>query len=310
MIQLARRMARHAFGIGMAIGTILVPTVATAQPQATGVNVNPGGVLPAPQPCPEAFVLDNPFGHEAAEWCEFVAFTREVWHQIIGGDSDAPIAYRTSEPITGNGAYSAFDADGVGITVRVLANVNDDPNVVFGSPDSSGILFAMLEGPNGTVGVEAVVNTVVIDSGELLSHVTPVAYMFPEMEEWLLAGGGFEALSLSGCLAVAAAVFAAAMALCAAAYAACHAAARAAYNALMRTCVVRSIFIPKIGLGLALLCVIAASAAYAAARKGCRAAFQMCTRAAARDAYLVFVGCMAAKMVTASQVGRQAVAEH
>jgi len=296
MIQLARRMARHAFGIGMAIGTILAPSIALAQPALSGPIAAPGKIDRAPQLCVEAQFLNNPTLREAQDWCEFVAFSRDVWNTIIGGNSDAPLYYRTSEPITGTGQYLAFDADGVPITVNVLASLNDNPGVNFGSDESSGILFATLDGPNGSIAIEALVNTVVIETGELLSHVTPVALLEPEVAQMLQAGGGFNALGAANCAAQAAAAGAAVYAGYAAAYGVCMASARAALSASLRVCA-RLLLIPKIGIPAAAACVAIAYGVFAASRASCKAILRRGAEAAAAAAAAAFAACMAAKAV-------------
>jgi len=305
MVRLARLMARHAFGLGMAIGTLLVPSLAVARGPSPGQS--PGGVVIPSTPvqyCDEAKFFDDPTGVDAKEWCEFVSYSRHVWSTIIGGGGgDAPLYYRTSEPITGNGQYVAFDADGKAITVNVLACVSDDPTVAFGADDSSGILFAMLDGPSGSIGVEALVNTVIIETGELVSHVTPVDNLPSEMEEWLLAGGGFEQAAIihAGCLHQAAKVFAAIMAAYAAAYAACLLAARLALNTLIKACA-RGLFIPKIGIALAVLCVGAAWAAYAIKKRACRSILTRGAEAAAAGALAAYIACMNPVVVPAGAV--------
>lgn len=291
MIRLARLMARHAFGLGMAIGILLAPSIAIAR------GPSPGGEAPrgAEAFCEEAHFFEDPGGVDAREWCEFVSYSRHVWNTIIGGSGDAPLYYRTTTPITGNGQYVAVDADGKEITVNVLACVTDDPAIPFGADNSSGILFAMLDGPSGSIGVEALVNTVVIETGELLSHVTPVDNLPPQMEEWLLLGGGFEQAAIgfvnADCLHQAAKVFAAVMAAYAAAYAACLLAARAALSALLKACA-RGLWIPKIGIALAVICAGAAFAAYAIKKRACRQILIRGAETAAIAALAAYVACI------------------
>lgn len=319
MLCLARWMSRSAFGIGMAIGILVSPGVlhATYVQPGGGVSYDAGPVETEQKPvpvCPEAAFLADPEGEDAKEWCEFVSFGREVWSAVVGGTGDAPLYYRTFVPVTGNGLFTAVDADGTAITVQVLASATLDKSIPMGERDASAVVWATLKGPTGSANVEALLWTQVIETGHLVSHITPIERMLPEMEQWLTQGGGFAARALANgqqanCLAQAAAAFAAVMAIYAAAYAACKAGVTRALIAALARCAA-FLLVPVLGKVKAALCAALVIAVAARARRACGHILTEGAKNAALAAAAAYAACIAGAVVPVNQAaGVKALAE-
>lgn len=245
--------------------------------------------------CPEAASSSDPA--IAVEWCNFVSLARSVWNTACGGGGDAPLSYRTSTPVAGNGVYDIRGADTTILSMTVLVSANTDTLHPMGTVGSSQVIMAEISGPAGQIIVEAISWTQVIETGQVVSHVMPTDIPDGSTSAWLSLGDVWtpNQLAASGagsCAVKAGIAFAAVYALYLLAFAVCNRAAIAAVVAAVGGCA-SLLAIPFVGWAAAAVCAAAAWAAGAAGKAACNTILASGRAQATAAALSVFGACAA-----------------